>query len=115
RPFLELFIKEALYGRANAPRVLGKSNESDEPLLPQHGELEPEGIARALAGRLASKTRIESVEAWIGRLDELQARVSAATAVRTPWYCSGSPHNASTVVPEGSIVSAGIGCHTMAM
>ena len=115
RPFLELFIKEALYGRANAPRVLGKRNESDEPLLPQHGELEPEGIARALAGRLASKTRIESVEAWIGRLDELQARVSAATAVRTPWYCSGCPHNASTVAPEGSIVSAGIGCHTMAM
>ncbi|MDE1947838.1 MAG: indolepyruvate ferredoxin oxidoreductase family protein, partial [Burkholderiales bacterium] len=34
---------------------------------------------------------------------------------RTAWYCSGCPHNSSTTAPDGSIVSAGIGCHTMAM
>ena len=33
---------------------------------------------------------------------------------RQPWYCSGCPHNTSTVVPEGSRALGGIGCHYMA-
>lgn len=115
RPFLEMFAKNVLYGSANAPRIVGKFDEEEKELLPHYGEFESDVIARALTQRLSRKARIESADAWLKRLDEIHARSKLPTAVRTAWFCSGCPHNSSTIAPEGSVVSAGIGCHTMAM
>ncbi|MDX9717812.1 MAG: indolepyruvate ferredoxin oxidoreductase family protein [Thauera sp.] len=115
RPFLEMFAKQVLYGMANAPRIVGKFDEEEKELLPQYGEFESDVIVRALLKRLSRKTRIESAENWLKRLDEIHSRNKLPTAVRTAWYCSGCPHNTSTQALDGSIVSAGIGCHTMAM
>lgn len=115
RPFLEMFAKQVLYGMPNAPRIVGKFDEEEKELLPHYGEFESDTIVRALLKRLSRKARIESAENWLKRLDEIHSRSKLPTATRTAWYCSGCPHNSSTVAPEGSIVSAGIGCHTMAM
>jgi indolepyruvate ferredoxin oxidoreductase len=35
--------------------------------------------------------------------------------VRLPSFCSGCPHNTSTVIPDESIALGGIGCHGMAV
>ena len=115
RPFLEMFAKQVLYGVANAPRIVGKFDEEDKELLPHYGEFESDIIVRALLKRLSRKVRIESAENWLKRLDEIHARAKLPTTNRTAWYCSGCPHNTSTQAVDGSIVSAGIGCHTMAM
>lgn len=115
RPFLEMFAKNVLYGMANAPRIVGKFDEEEKELLPHYGEFESDIIVRALLKRMSRKARVESAETWLQRLDEIHARTKLPTTGRTAWYCSGCPHNSSTVAPEGSIVSAGIGCHTMAM
>ncbi|MDD3675696.1 indolepyruvate ferredoxin oxidoreductase family protein [Thauera propionica] len=115
RPFLEMFAKQVLYGMANAPRIVGKFDEEERELLPHYGEFESDTIVRALLKRLSRKTRIESAENWLKRLDEIHSRNKLPTAVRTAWYCSGCPHNTSTKAVDDSIVSAGIGCHTMAM
>ncbi|WP_454916202.1 indolepyruvate ferredoxin oxidoreductase family protein [Xanthobacter sediminis] len=115
RPFLEMFAKNVLYGQANAPRIVGKFDEDERELLPHHGEFESDVLCRALVQRLSRRVRLEAAEARIARLDEIQQREKIPTATRTAWFCSGCPHNSSTKAPEGAIVSAGIGCHTMAM
>ena len=115
RPFLEMFAKDILYSQAERPRVVGKSDEEERPLLSIVGELDSDSIARAIAKRLARKMTIESVEARIRHLDELKRRPKPISLMRTAYFCSGCPHNRSTVVPEGSAAAAGIGCHGMAM
>ena len=115
RPFLEMFAKNVLYGMSNAPRIVGKFDEEERELLPHYGEFEADTIGRALIKRLTRKAKIESAEDWLKRLNDIHERIKLPTATRTAWYCSGCPHSSSTKAPEGSVVSAGIGCHTMAM
>ncbi|PYO56538.1 MAG: 2-oxoacid ferredoxin oxidoreductase [Candidatus Rokuibacteriota bacterium] len=115
RPFLELFAKDILYGWPDRPRIVGKVDEEERPLVPILGELDSDLIARAIAKRLGRKLRIESVEARIQHLDDLRRRPRPLTLSRTAFFCSGCPHNRSTVIPDGSVAAAGIGCHGMAM
>lgn len=115
RSFLEMFTKDILYGMTDRPQVVGKLDEEDRPLIAPVGELDSDLVARAIARRLARRIRIDSVEARIQHLDELKRRPKPLTLARTAFFCSGCPHNRSTVVPEGSVAAAGIGCHGMAM
>ena len=107
RAFLEPAVKDVLYGLPSAPAVYGKS------LFTQAGELDPDMIARGLRARLS---RHEPIAAALAPQPELpRQRVSLPLLARTPYFCSGCPHNTSTRVPEGSTVGAGIGCHTLAL
>jgi len=107
---LEWLVKDALYGRANAPLVHGKHAPDDALLFPMTGTLEADSIASHLRGRLAPRLGERMVPAPAAPRQLIPLSVS-----RTPFFCSGCPHNASTKVPEGSLVGAGIGCHSMVM
>ncbi len=115
RSFLEMFCKDILYGMPDRPQVTGKLDEEERPLLPPIAEFDSDIIARAIARRLARRIKIDSVEARVQHLDELKRRPKTLTLSRTAFFCSGCPHNRSTVVPQGSVAAAGIGCHGMAM
>ena len=119
RALIENQLKEQLYNwRADVrPRVIGKFDESHAILLPAYDELTPARIARVIAGRIA---RFYTSARIADRLAFLAAKESMLQAKgpdfkRTPYFCSGCPHNSSTVVPEGSRATAGIGCHFMAV
>ena len=116
RGLIEDQVKGLLYNQAGRPaRVVGKRDELGEVLFPPHYELTPEGIAQALAARLApldEAGRLARRAAEIAERHGPALRPSSVT--RVPYFCSGCPHNTSTRVPEGSRALAGIGCHFLA-
>ena len=114
RSFLESAIKEILYGTPNAPHVTGKRDLDGRRLFPEMGELDPDVVATGLARRLAGSD-IESVTAFTGRQTQDPVRISLPVISRTPYFCSGCPHNSSTKVPEDTLVGGGIGCHAMVL
>ena len=97
------------------PSIVGKYDEAGEWILPSTGELTPARIARVIARRIQKfhdSEHIRDVMRWMeGKESELA--LPRATFPRVPHYCSGCPHNTSTVVPEGSRALGGIGCHYM--
>ena len=98
------------------PTVVGKRNEKGEWLLPATGELTPAVIARALCTRITRIYNSEKIEQRLEFLNDKEQYLNRPKDLveRTPHFCSGCPHNTSTVVPIGSRAMGGIGCHYMA-
>ena len=100
------------------PAVIGKKDERGDWLFPVKGALDPNEIAIALGERVLKVIGpSEEIAARVSRLKQYQAMLADTKDIgsRTPFFCSGCPHNSSTKVPEGSIAGAGIGCHFMAL
>ena len=116
RSLLEVQVREELYGTPNQPLCIGKKDEAGNWLFPVKGALDPNEVAICIGERLLKYHRNDEIIARVARLKEFQ-RIAAETkdvAQRIPYFCSGCPHNSSTVVPEGMRAYAGIGCHYMA-
>src|SRR5205085_1393203 len=116
RAVIENQFKEQLYNwRENVrPRVIGKFDENRNWILPSNGELTPAQIARVIAQRIARFHTSPRIAERLAFLEAKERQLSGGTVVpfsRTPYFCSGCPHNTSTKVPEGSRALAGIGCH----
>jgi indolepyruvate ferredoxin oxidoreductase len=117
RSLIEVQVREELYGTANQPVCIGKKDERGNWLFPVKGALDPNEVAICIGERVLQRVGPnEEIAARVAALKEAQ-RILAETqdvAVRIPYFCSGCPHNSSTVVPEGMRAYAGIGCHYMA-
>ncbi|MFL5208080.1 MAG: indolepyruvate ferredoxin oxidoreductase family protein, partial [Microvirga sp.] len=116
RSLIEVQVREELYGTSNQPVCIGKKDERGNWLFPVKGALDLNDIAIAIGERLLKYHNNDDLHGRVSRLKQAQAMLAATSdvAVRTPHFCSGCPHNTSTVVPEGMRAYAGIGCHFMA-
>lgn len=118
-PFLEGALKEALYRRPDAPEVVGRRDADGRPLLSARGTVGAEDVARALAARLTARLGAGCLpESGVAHLAALAparpARIALPMAApRTPYFCSGCPHNTSTRTSDDTLVGVGIGCHAM--
>jgi indolepyruvate ferredoxin oxidoreductase len=106
RPFLEDAVKSVLYGQPGAPAVHGKRGRDGSPLFSSFGELDSDAVAAGLARHLGITGPHSKQE---------RERVMLPLAPRTPYFCSGCPHNSSTKVAPGTLVGGGIGCHAMVL
>jgi indolepyruvate ferredoxin oxidoreductase len=115
RSLVEVQVREELYGTNNQPTCIGKRDERGNWLFPQKGALDPNEIAICIGERLLARSPNEQLAAQVARLKEAQRVLAETTdiATRIPYFCSGCPHNSSTVVPKGMRAYAGIGCHYM--
>ena len=132
RAFVEPFVREILYGRPQAPRLVGKRDEQRRILVPADGELTAQRLIPVLASRLGARIDLGSAAAEAARAGadgrdgprhvvrvSLSSGRGEATEVeaprRTAHFCSGCPHNRSTVEVSGSPVGGGVGCHAMVL
>jgi indolepyruvate ferredoxin oxidoreductase len=121
RELVESQLLSLIARRPGGPAVLGRLDLDGRPLVPRHGVLDAVSIARILGpilrGSLGTvvkelpepRRRIELMPAT----PEVTRETMTARGSRVPWFCPGCPHSASTVVPEGTLVGEGIGCHTI--
>ena len=117
RGIIESQFKEYFYDHPGdkPEHMAGKRDENGSRLVPWTGELSPLQLAPIVASRLDLVFRTDRFSSRARALTENHgAPIQVAGAVRTPYFCSGCPHNSSTKVPEGSKALAGIGCHFMA-
>jgi indolepyruvate ferredoxin oxidoreductase len=115
RPFVERQLRDLLYGVSDPPRVLGKHDADGRELIALSGTVDADQVARALARVFGDRLPDHCAE----RVAEARERVRAGAQLpplpiaRTPFFCSGCPHNLSTRTPEDQLVGAGIGCHSL--
>ena len=117
RSFIEMLIKEEMFNYPIKPLIVGKLDENNNHLVPGYGELTADHLAKLLFKRYSKLINADSPNTKINILTEIDNRVYAQSlSNRSMYFCSGCPHNTSTVkLPEGDSAFGGIGCHLMAM
>lgn len=115
RDFIETMMRDILFRHPGAPRIVGKANEDGSTLFSRFGELDVDAVSRGLANRLSRHHHVDAATAWLDTKARRRGRIELPLAVRTPYFCSGCPHNSSTKVADNTLVGAGIGCHAMVL
>ncbi len=123
RAFIETQVRDLLYrqsalsntsGSGGLPSVVGKTNPEGGPMFAHHGGLLTNDLVGPLKSRL---TQFIEPSRFARERIPVVAVSSQGPQIqnRTAYFCSGCPHNRSTVLPDGSRGYGGIGCHAMSI
>jgi indolepyruvate ferredoxin oxidoreductase len=107
RPFVETQLRAAVQEAGCSTRVLGKRTREGKTLISSVGELDARQIADVLT------TLLPELEARRPARKLKPTTLQLQLPARPPAYCSGCPHNRSTVAPKDALIGGGIGCHGM--
>ncbi|MGH3248126.1 MAG: indolepyruvate ferredoxin oxidoreductase family protein, partial [Trebonia sp.] len=110
RPFIETQLRAILHENGSRVPVLGKRDRSGRKLTSSTGELDARAVT-AILGRV--RPEIGAVRVAAGSLPAAPRTSLPLLQLpgRPPGYCSGCPHNRSTLVPDGALAGGGVGCH----
>ncbi len=114
RSFLESNIRSQLYNLNNKPkRIVGKYDEKNNKLIPESYQISKKDLRNVIEQRISKNSSFNFSKEIINTKNFKKVSVKNYIE-RTPYFCSGCPHNTSTKVPKDSKAMAGIGCHFMA-
>ena len=115
RSFLESHIRNHLYNFKNKPkRIIGKFDEKNNRLIEESYQLSKSDLKEIFASRISKNCNFETTHRNI-KIEKKQVLSDKGYIERSPYFCSGCPHNTSTKVPDDSKAMAGIGCHYMSL
>jgi indolepyruvate ferredoxin oxidoreductase len=104
RPFIESQLRAILHEAGSRVVVAGKRDRSGRVLSSMTGELDASSVGAILQRVMPDLSRAEK------RTPGTRLPL-VPLASRPPGFCSGCPHNRSTVFPDGALVGGGVGCH----
>ena len=111
RSLIETQIKEILFNTNKNIKIIGKLDEENNDLFLSSGSLDPGIIAIKLYKHISQIHSSEKIKNNINNLNNLLKNNNNVLNVeRTPYFCSGCPHNTSTKIPENTRAITGISC-----
>ncbi|GAA5078195.1 indolepyruvate ferredoxin oxidoreductase [Thermocatellispora tengchongensis] len=115
RGFLEQQVKAAVQSLGRPIEVIGKTDAAGRPVFPVEGGMDADLIAIRLTNLLREEFEragvLANAQARAAEVESVKARVYTVAASRTPNFCSGCPHSASTVLAPGQVAWGSPGCN----
>lgn len=128
RPFVETQLRAILHEAGDVTRLAGKRDRDGRALVASAGELDAGKVAAVLrrvlpelatVGAASAGAAVNGASAGAAPRRRSLPLFAAPTMslpvldlpARPPGFCSGCPHNRSTVFPDGALVGGGVGCH----
>ena len=111
RSLIETQIKEILFNANKNTKIVGKLDEQNNDLFLSSGSLDPGEIAIKLYQHIKQFHSSDKIQKKVHIINSLVKKNNNLLNIkRTPYFCSGCPHNTSTKIPENSRAITGISC-----
>ena len=111
RSLIEYQIKDILFNNHLNINVIGKLGIDNEIFFPSSGSLDPGDIALKLGNFINNLYPSDFLKNRLNKINTLiSTKRSLVNIKRTPYFCSGCPHNTSTKIPKKTRAITGISC-----